>query len=148
MKAGILHGIKKWIQGGNPWHPLVDLTESRLHIRRQEMNGGWGEERQRRSSRSGSYWGWVRDEGSGTVCSLLTVGLKEALLTSTWFWKCYIILFSLGRGLWLVKKEADPHLLKLLQIPFLPSLQEAGLGPYLCVFWGRGRSQWLDHLDG
>ena len=45
------------------------------------------------------------------------MGLKEALLTSARFWQRYIIMFSLGPGLWLIKKESDPHLHELLQTP-------------------------------
>lgn len=62
--------------------------------------------------------------GRESESSLLTMGLKEALLTCARFWQRYVIMFSLGPGLWLIKKESDPHLHKLLQTPlFLLSLQ-------------------------
>lgn len=44
--------------------------------------------------------GWGDGESKS---SILTTGLKEAPLTSAWFWH-YIIVFSLGPGLWLIKR--------------------------------------------
>lgn len=54
------------------------------------------------------------------------MGLEEALLTSTRFWQCYIIMLSLGPGLWLIKKESDPHLHKLLQTPLFFAIIAVG----------------------
>lgn len=67
----------------------------------------------------GARGGWGGYGGEESESSLLTIGLKEALLTCARSWLRYIIMFSLGPGLWLIEKESDPHLHKLLQTPLV-----------------------------
>lgn len=52
------------------------------------MNWWRGEDRQRRSSRSGSLWGWVGDESLRSVLSI-NYEPEGALLTLTWFWQLH-----------------------------------------------------------
>lgn len=107
------------------------------------MNWWRGEDGQGRSSQSWSSQGREGDGGS-RASSILTTGLKEALLARTPFWQRYIIMFTSGPRAPAHKAKGLTHMdtSSFRQHCFLPSFLTAGRLDWLWRSMCHRSSRW------